>query len=36
MTEAILEAHSLYRFFHAGDDETLALQGVSPSRMAAA
>jgi putative ABC transport system ATP-binding protein len=26
---AILEAESLYRFFHAGDDETLALQGVS-------
>jgi putative ABC transport system ATP-binding protein len=26
---AVLEAHSLYRFFHAGDDETLALQGVS-------
>jgi putative ABC transport system ATP-binding protein len=26
---AMLEAHSLYRFFHAGDDETLALQGVS-------
>jgi putative ABC transport system ATP-binding protein len=26
---ATLEAHSLYRFFHAGDDETLALQGVS-------
>ena len=25
----MLEAHSLYRFFHAGDDETLALQGVS-------
>ena len=25
----VLEAHSLYRFFHAGDDETLALQGVS-------
>jgi putative ABC transport system ATP-binding protein len=24
-----LQAHSLYRFFHAGDDETLALQGVS-------
>jgi putative ABC transport system ATP-binding protein len=24
-----LEAQSLYRFFHAGDDETLALQGVS-------
>ena len=26
-----LEAESLYRFFHAGDDETLALQGVSIS-----
>jgi putative ABC transport system ATP-binding protein len=26
---AILDARSLYRFFHAGDDETLALQGVS-------
>jgi putative ABC transport system ATP-binding protein len=26
---AVMEAHSLYRFFHAGDDETLALQGVS-------
>ncbi|MEA2250131.1 MAG: putative transport system ATP-binding protein [Solirubrobacteraceae bacterium] len=26
---ALLEATSLYRFFHAGDDETLALQGVS-------
>src|ERR1700686_1729311 len=26
---AVLEAHDLYRFFHAGDDETLALQGVS-------
>ncbi len=25
----VLEADSLYRFFHAGDDETLALQGVS-------
>jgi len=24
-----LQAESLYRFFHAGDDETLALQGVS-------
>jgi putative ABC transport system ATP-binding protein len=24
-----LRAESLYRFFHAGDDETLALQGVS-------
>ena len=28
---APLEAESLYRFFHAGDDETLALQGVSLS-----
>jgi len=26
---AVLEARSLYRFFHAGEDETLALQGVS-------
>jgi putative ABC transport system ATP-binding protein len=26
---AVLAAQSLYRFFHAGDDETLALQGVS-------
>jgi putative ABC transport system ATP-binding protein len=26
---AVLEAHDLYRFFHAGDDETLALRGVS-------
>jgi putative ABC transport system ATP-binding protein len=25
----VLEADTLYRFFHAGDDETLALQGVS-------
>jgi len=25
----LLEGESLYRFFHAGDDETLALQGVS-------
>jgi putative ABC transport system ATP-binding protein len=25
----VLEARSLYRFFHAGDEETLALQGVS-------
>lgn len=24
-----LEAHDLYRFYHAGDDETLALRGVS-------
>ena len=28
---AVLEARSLYRFFHAGEDETLALQGVSSS-----
>ncbi|MEY2514621.1 MAG: putative transport system ATP-binding protein [bacterium] len=26
---AVLQADSLYRFYHAGDDETLALQGVS-------
>jgi putative ABC transport system ATP-binding protein len=26
---AALEARSLYRFYHAGEDETLALQGVS-------
>ena len=26
---AALEAHDLYRFFHAGEDETLALRGVS-------
>jgi len=26
---AAIEAHDLYRFFHAGDDETLALRGVS-------
>jgi putative ABC transport system ATP-binding protein len=25
----VLEARDLYRFFHAGDDETLALRGVS-------
>ncbi len=25
----LLQAESLYRFYHAGDDETLALQGVS-------
>ncbi len=25
----ILEAHDLYRFFHIGEDETLALRGVS-------
>ncbi len=28
---AVLDARSLYRFFHVGDDETLALQGVSLS-----
>jgi putative ABC transport system ATP-binding protein len=28
---AALHAESLYRFFHAGDDETLALRGVSLS-----
>ena len=28
---AVLQAESLYRFYHAGDDETLALQGVSMS-----
>ena len=26
---ALLQAESLYRFYHAGDDETLALRGVS-------
>ncbi|MDQ1458641.1 MAG: putative transport system ATP-binding protein, partial [Actinomycetota bacterium] len=26
---AALEARDLYRFYHAGDDETLALRGVS-------
>ena len=26
---AALEAHDLYRFYHVGDDETLALRGVS-------
>lgn len=26
---ALLDADSLYRFYHVGDDETLALQGVS-------
>jgi putative ABC transport system ATP-binding protein len=30
----VLEAQSLYRFFHAGDDETLALRGVSISARA--
>ena len=28
---AVLEAQDLYRFFHAGDEETLALRGVSIS-----
>jgi putative ABC transport system ATP-binding protein len=27
--EVILEANELYRFYHAGDDETFALRGVS-------
>src|SRR5258706_9875500 len=27
--DAVLEAVDLYRFYHAGDDETLALRGVS-------
>ena len=31
MSDTRLEAHSLYRFFHVGDDETFALQGVSLS-----
>jgi putative ABC transport system ATP-binding protein len=29
--EPIVEAHELYRFYHAGDDETFALRGVSLS-----
>ena len=29
MNASALEARSLYRFFRAGDEETLALQGVS-------
>jgi putative ABC transport system ATP-binding protein len=29
MTTAAVEAHNLYRFFHAGEDEVLALRGVS-------
>lgn len=29
MTAAVIEAVELYRFFHAGDSETLALRGVS-------
>ncbi len=28
---AVLDAHDLYRFFHAGEEETLALRGVSLS-----
>jgi putative ABC transport system ATP-binding protein len=27
--QAVMEANDLYRFYHAGDDETLALRGVS-------
>ncbi len=30
-TSPLLEASDLYRFYHAGDDETLALRGVSLS-----
>ncbi len=29
MTEPVLSADNLYRFYHAGEDETLALRGVS-------
>ncbi|SNR27270.1 ABC transporter ATP-binding protein [Actinomadura mexicana] len=29
MTEAVLQANELYRFYRAGDEETLALRGVS-------
>jgi putative ABC transport system ATP-binding protein len=29
MSEVLLSAERLYRFFHAGDEETLALRGVS-------
>jgi len=31
VTEPVLRAERLYRFYHAGDDETLALRGVSLS-----
>jgi putative ABC transport system ATP-binding protein len=31
LVQTALEAHDLYRFYHAGDDETLALRGVSLS-----
>jgi putative ABC transport system ATP-binding protein len=31
VTEPLLDARDLYRFFHAGDDETFALRGVSLS-----
>ena len=27
--EAVLDANDLYRFYHAGEDETFALRGVS-------
>lgn len=29
MTAPLIEAHDLYRFYHVGDNETLALRGVS-------
>ena len=31
VTAPVLDAHELYRFFHAGDDEVMALRGVSLS-----
>jgi putative ABC transport system ATP-binding protein len=31
VTDAVVEATELYRFFHAGDDEVMALRGVSLS-----
>ena len=33
MTEPALAAVNLYRFFHVGDDEVLALRGVSVSKI---
>ena len=30
-SSAVVEAHELYRFYHAGDDETFALRGVTLS-----
>ncbi len=31
LSAPVVEAHELYRFYHAGDDETFALRGVSMS-----